>query len=92
MSKQRYPEAFASLCRIRHTKLQAARDLFYIHVLIEEENALVSGNNRFLELFTVPRNRRGTLGSGIVMFMQQFCGCVLVNLSCERLSPETNSV
>jgi hypothetical protein len=28
----------------------------------------------FLELFTVPRNRRATLASWIVMFMQQFCG------------------
>jgi hypothetical protein len=27
-----------------------------------------------LELFTVPRVRRATLASGIVMFMQQFCG------------------
>jgi hypothetical protein len=56
MAKGRYPEAFDSLCRIRHTKLQAARDLFYIHILIEEEAALVSGNNRFIELFTIPRS------------------------------------
>jgi hypothetical protein len=28
----------------------------------------------FYELFSVPRNRRATLASWIVMFMQQFCG------------------
>ena len=35
---------------------------------------MFTGRNRFLELFTVPRNRRAALGSIIVMFMQQFCG------------------
>ena len=27
-----------------------------------------------MQLFTIPRNRRATLASTIVMFMQQFCG------------------
>lgn len=42
-----------------------------IHVLLEAENKMIRGRNRFLELFTVPRNRRAALASFIVMFMQQ---------------------
>lgn len=74
LGKGRYVEAFQSLCRVRNSKLQAARDLYYIHVLVEEEAAIARGRNLALELFTVPRVRRATLASGIVMFMQQFCG------------------
>ncbi|KAF8606306.1 hypothetical protein BDV93DRAFT_489755 [Ceratobasidium sp. AG-I] len=75
MGKGRYPEAFDSLCRLRKTKLMAARDLFYIHTLLEiEQEIKPSGKLRILELFTVPRNRRAALGSFVVMFMQQFCG------------------
>ncbi|KAH9934522.1 uncharacterized protein BXZ73DRAFT_89586 [Epithele typhae] len=75
MMKGRYVQAFQSLRKLRHTELQAARDLYYIHVLLEaEKEADRRTRNKFLELFTVPRNRRATLASGIVMFMQQFCG------------------
>ncbi|KAG8922932.1 hypothetical protein FRC02_011512 [Tulasnella sp. 418] len=75
MSKNRYPEAYDSLRRLRHHPLQAARDLYYIHVQLEAEKEVEKkSGNRFLELFTYPRNRRATLGSFIVMFMQQFCG------------------
>ena len=46
-----------------------------MHVLLEAEKEVNSRTgNKFLELFTVPRNRRATLASAIVMFMQQFCG------------------
>ncbi|KAL6300612.1 hypothetical protein BKA93DRAFT_828919 [Sparassis latifolia] len=74
MSKGRYPEAYDSLVRLRNNPIQAARDLYYIHVLLEAEEQIMGGRNRFLELFTEPRNRRATLASFIVMFMQQFCG------------------
>ncbi len=40
-----------------------------IHVLLETEKELTRGRNRYLELFTVPRNRRAALGSFVVMFM-----------------------
>jgi hypothetical protein len=40
-----------------------------IHVLLEAEAELSRGRNRYLELFTIPRNRRATLASFIVMFM-----------------------
>ncbi|CAL1708153.1 unnamed protein product [Somion occarium] len=74
ISKGRYDKAYESLLRLRHTPIQAARDLYYIHTLLEAEKEITTGRNRFLELFTVPRNRRATLASLIVMFMQQFCG------------------
>ncbi|KAG8686806.1 hypothetical protein FRC11_008342 [Ceratobasidium sp. 423] len=75
MDKGRYPQAFESLCRLRKTKIMAARDLYYIHtLLVAEEQVKPSGKWRVLELFTVPRNRRASLASFVVMFMQQFCG------------------
>ncbi|TFY58958.1 hypothetical protein EVG20_g7967 [Dentipellis fragilis] len=74
MSKGRYDKAYDSLARLRRSPLQAARDLYYIHVCLEAEAELTQNRNRFFELFTVPRNRRATLASLIVMFLQQFCG------------------
>ncbi|KIY53043.1 hypothetical protein FISHEDRAFT_69189 [Fistulina hepatica ATCC 64428] len=74
MSKGRYVEAFRSLNRLRFTELQAARDLYYIYTLLEIEKGVEREHHLFWELFTIPRNRRATLASFIVMFMQQFCG------------------
>jgi len=74
IGRGRYVEAYESLCRLRHTKLQAARDLFMINALLEEEANIATGRLAIIELFAVPRNRRAALASGIVMFMQQFCG------------------
>ncbi|PCH43889.1 hypothetical protein WOLCODRAFT_26276 [Wolfiporia cocos MD-104 SS10] len=74
MGKGRYDKAYESLLRLRNSPLQAARDLYYIHVLLEAEAETFTGRNRLKELFTVPRNRRAALASFIVMFMQQFCG------------------
>ncbi|CAE6475084.1 unnamed protein product [Rhizoctonia solani] len=75
MGKGRYPQAFESLCRLRKTKIMAARDLYYIHtLLVAEQQVKPTGKFRIFELFTVPRNRRAALASFIVMFMQQFCG------------------
>ncbi|KAK9461966.1 uncharacterized protein V1516DRAFT_673407 [Lipomyces oligophaga] len=74
MSRGEHVKAFDSMRKLRSNDVQAARDIFYMHILLEQENAMKSGHNRVLELFTVPRNRRAALGSWIVMFMQQFCG------------------
>lgn len=62
------------MLRLRGDELLAARDLYYIFVLLEEEAAIVRGRNLFSELFSVGRNRRAMIGSTIVMFGQQFCG------------------
>jgi sugar porter (SP) family MFS transporter len=74
MSKGRHASAYNSMCRLRYRKVQAARDIFYMHVLLEAEHGMVIGRNKVKELFTVPRNRRALVASEIVMFMQQFCG------------------
>ena len=77
MKKDRYPDAYRSLLRLRHSPLQAARDLYYIHVQLVEENKIIRGTNyfvRFSELFTIPRVRRATLAAHTVMLAQQMCG------------------
>ncbi|KAL1983671.1 hypothetical protein VTN96DRAFT_10100 [Rasamsonia emersonii] len=74
MSKGRYDKAYQSMCRLRYTKLQAARDIYYMHTLLEAETTMKLGQNKVVELIMVPRNRRALIASEIVMFMQQFCG------------------
>jgi MFS family permease len=83
MQKRRYLEAFKSFSRLRKTEVQAARDLYYAHALLRQEDILVaeagiSKNSnfftRFGELFTIPRVRRATLASWVVMLAQQMCG------------------
>ena len=87
MKKGRFNEAYKSLLRLRKTPLQAARDTYYIHSQLEQEELLIaeSGlaqtNNfftRFVELFTIPRIRRATQASGIVMIAQQMCGINII--------------
>ena len=77
MKKGQYHDAYHSLCRLRRTKLQAARDLYYIHSQLEMENFLGKRKNymeRLVQLFTVPRIRRANLASVTVMLAQQLCG------------------
>ena len=74
MSKGRHEKAYKSMCRLRYNKVQAARDVFYIHTLLEAENeSIILGQNKVKEMITVPRNRRAMQASEIVMFMQQVC-------------------
>lgn len=83
ISKGRYMQAYKSLLRFRGTPIQAARELYYIHAQIQQEEILVAASGvavnanmftRFVELFTIPRIRRATQASGIVMIAQQMCG------------------
>jgi len=83
MKKRRYAQAYGSFLRLRNTPLQAARDLYYTHALLAQEEVLVREAGlsptstfftRFIELFTIPRIRRATQASGIVMIGQQMCG------------------
>ncbi|GJJ06233.1 hypothetical protein Clacol_000423 [Clathrus columnatus] len=78
MSKGRYPDAFRSLRRLRGHDLLAARDLFYIHTLLEAEIEISRSRNLVKEMITVGRNRRAAIASFIVMFMQQFCGVNII--------------
>ncbi|KAJ9645677.1 hypothetical protein H2201_007506 [Coniosporium apollinis] len=72
--KKKYQEAFASLCSLRHTKVQAARDLFTIHHALRGEKDKMKMARPLSELFTIPRNRRALTASIITMYFQQFCG------------------
>ena len=74
MKKNRYEKAYKSLLRLRHHKIQAARDLYYIHCQLQVEASIVGESNyfsRFAQLFTIPRVRRATLASFVVMIAQQ---------------------
>jgi hypothetical protein len=87
MKKDRYQQAYKSLLRLRFTPLQAARDLYYIHVQLQEEKKVLGGANyisRFMELFTIPRVRRATLASWTVMIAQQMCGINIIGEWLER--------
>jgi MFS family permease len=84
MSKNRYPEAYKSLLRFRGSEIRAARELYFIHAqmvqeeMLIQESAVIKTNanmfTRFVELFTIPRLRRATLASFVVMIAQQMCG------------------
>lgn len=83
MSKGRHAEAYKSLARLRSTPIQAARELYYIHAQMQQEEIMVKEAGldvhanmftRLVELFTIPRLRRATQASGIVMIAQQMCG------------------
>ncbi|KAF2198805.1 MFS transporter [Delitschia confertaspora ATCC 74209] len=88
MKKKKYGKAYQSLLKLRNTPLQAARDLYYTHALLAQEEVLIrdaglspKGNffTRFIELFTIPRIRRATQASGIVMIAQQMCGINIIS-------------
>ncbi|RDW86960.1 sugar porter family MFS transporter [Aspergillus mulundensis] len=74
MIRNRYHSAYDALVKLRPSKLQAARDLYYIHAALQVEEKLRAGKHLWLEMFTIPRNRRAAQSSFFVMFMQQFCG------------------
>lgn len=81
-SKEYYRRVFRSLTALRHTKLQAARDMILIDErLLKEDELLVHARHEsrwyetgLYELFQKRRNRRAVTASLIVMYMQQFCG------------------
>ncbi|KAH9814224.1 hypothetical protein DFH28DRAFT_972700 [Melampsora americana] len=74
MSKGRVSDAFRSMQRLRFCDLQAARDLYYMAELLALEKAETDGRNLLTDMWKVPRVRRAAQASGLVMFMQQFCG------------------
>ncbi|KAJ9608085.1 hypothetical protein H2200_007073 [Cladophialophora chaetospira] len=87
MSKGRQMKAYQSLLRLRSAPLLAARELYYVHaqmqqeeVLIQESGVAVKANffTRLVEIFTIPRLRRAVQASGIVMIAQQMCGINII--------------
>ena len=60
---QYYKNAYDSLCQLRASRLQAARDLFYIHCLLYAEREIQSRHHRLFEVFSQARNRRALQAS-----------------------------
>ncbi|KAJ0275680.1 hypothetical protein COL940_008694 [Colletotrichum noveboracense] len=98
LKKGKTVNAWHSLLRLRNTPLQAARDLYYIHALLDDEVALVreaglqtTSNlfTRFVELFTIPRIRRATWAAGIVMIAQQMCGINIISFYSSTIFKES---
>lgn len=81
IKKRRLRSAHNSLLRLRKHRIQAARDLYYINTQIQIEADIIGDTNylkRFMELFTIPRVRRGSLGAWTVMIAQQMCGINII--------------
>ncbi|PVI01711.1 hypothetical protein DM02DRAFT_717722 [Periconia macrospinosa] len=81
LKKNRYQEAYTAFCRIRNSEVIAARELYYAHCQIAEENQAFAGislGRRMLDLFTVPRLRRATIASSVIVIAQQFSGINIV--------------
>jgi len=83
MSKGRFEKAYRSLKRLRGSDIRAAKEIYYIHAQMQQEELLIQASGvavhanmftRFIECFTIPRIRRATQASGIVMIAQQMCG------------------
>lgn len=79
-----YRAAFLSLCRLRNSKVQAARELYYSYAQQQAKSRLKeppgahSFPGKVLELFTIPRNRRAALASAVVMIAQMLSGVNLL--------------
>ncbi|KAF7533019.1 hypothetical protein G7054_g7464 [Neopestalotiopsis clavispora] len=81
IKKNRYKDALGSLIKLRNSKIQAARDLMAIDAQIRLEREAIGDSTyikRFIELFTIPRVRRATLASFVVMIAQQMCGINII--------------
>ncbi|KAF5262429.1 hypothetical protein FOXYS1_6852 [Fusarium oxysporum] len=93
MKKGRAPEAYASLQKLRFTKIQAARDLFMMHMALESEKKLFShagnGLKRFVDLFRVPRLRRANLAASTIMIAQQMCGINIISFYSSSIFVES---
>ncbi|ETN38614.1 uncharacterized protein HMPREF1541_06651 [Cyphellophora europaea CBS 101466] len=83
LKKGKGPEAFAALCALRQTPLQAATELFFANAQIQKEidymrrRATKGDTNywsRILQLFLNDRTRRSAVAATVVMFGQQLCG------------------
>ncbi|KAK1229185.1 hypothetical protein PQX77_007757 [Marasmius sp. AFHP31] len=93
MKKGRYQDAYKSFKRLRNSHLQAARDLYYVHCQLQEEFLALKGTNyftRLAELFTVPRVRRASLASFVVMIAQQMCGVNIIAFYSSTIFVEAN--
>ncbi|KAH7183139.1 major facilitator superfamily domain-containing protein [Fusarium flagelliforme] len=79
MKKNRYPDAWKAMLKLRHDPIQVARDMYYISCQLEIEEHLTGKTTyatRLTQLFTAPRVRRATLAAFTVMVAQQMCAMI----------------
>ena len=74
LTRNQHAQAYAAMARLRNTKVQAARDLFYAHVLMKAEKKVERKGSKIMELVKVRRNRNALVASEILMIMQQVGG------------------
>lgn len=77
IKKRRYAKAYGALSVLRSHKILAARDLILIDAQMGIEQEIIGSTSyatRFVELFTVPRLRRGVIAATVVNLAQQMCG------------------
>lgn len=87
----RYDLAYRSLARLRNTELQAARETYLYHLQRSDKTrADASYIRQVTELFTVPRIRRATLASYVVMIAQQLCGINIISFYSSTIFAEAN--
>ena len=93
IKRSRYDRAFRSLCRLRHTELEAAYEVYSTHLarrtiatpsylgrsrLSEWWAQLKDYPLNFGDLFVVRRNRHALIASYTVMISQQLCGINII--------------
>ncbi|KIV82060.1 hypothetical protein PV11_04196 [Exophiala sideris] len=83
IKNERYDNAFQSLCRLRNTELQAAGDVYSTYLQRRAKTKVEDSEEptfarKIMELFTIPRIRRATMASYVVMLSQQLCGINII--------------
>lgn len=94
MKKNNYPKAWDSLVKLRNHPIQAARDIYSIHAVLEIEREIIGQSTyskRFVELFTIPRVRRATLAAFTVMIAQQMCGINIIAFYSSTIFEESGA-
>ncbi|KAK8068764.1 hypothetical protein PG994_005380 [Apiospora phragmitis] len=81
IKKLRYAEAFEALCRLRNTKLQAAREVYAAYLLAKassnDHTSKPSFVKQFMELYSIPRirfSRFGALVASVLFGLVNFLG------------------
>lgn len=81
-NSNRYEHAFHSLCKLRNTELQAAKEVYSAFLQQRARSKLpateASLPTKILELFTIPRIRRATTAAYVVQLSQQLCGINII--------------
>lgn len=79
----RYDHAFHSLCKLRNTELQAAKEVYSAFLQQRARSKLPPAETsllvKILELFTIPRIRRATTAAYVVQLSQQLCGINIIS-------------